>query len=76
VLRSDVEEAVHLLSGRDKPSGESHFSDWSSLVVTPEKTSRREKSFKTVSFMLFDISVFLTPRIGEIRRTPFHCSSI
>lgn len=26
VLRSDVEEAVHLLSGRDKPSGESHFS--------------------------------------------------
>ena len=26
VLPSDVEEALHLLSGRDKPSGESHFS--------------------------------------------------
>lgn len=36
VLRSDVEEALHLLSGRDKPSGESHFSvEWKTNYITP-----------------------------------------
>lgn len=33
--------------------------DCSSLAVIPGKTSRREKNFKTVSFILLDISVFL-----------------